>query len=86
MSTPKQAPRKPLQIKDSDGRSVPIAISNQVLSPGINFASPQFPTAAVSAPAVAPQPPMATQVPVTTEQNVQPTPPAPDSDVASAQQ
>jgi len=38
-----QAPRKPLQIKDTDGRAVPIAISNQVISPLANLTAPQFP-------------------------------------------
>ncbi|KPM04511.1 Heat Shock Protein 20-like protein 3 [Sarcoptes scabiei] len=39
-----KAPRKPLQISDTAaGRSVPIAISNQPISPHLNLAAPQFP-------------------------------------------
>lgn len=46
-----QAPRKPLQITDDTaGRSVPIAISNQSLSPALNLVPPQFPSAAVQQP------------------------------------
>ncbi|OTF83368.1 Heat Shock Protein 20-like protein [Euroglyphus maynei] len=42
-----QAPRKPLQITDDTaGRSVPIAISNQSLSPVMNLVPPQFPSTA----------------------------------------
>ncbi|KAI2802015.1 hypothetical protein BLOT_010207 [Blomia tropicalis] len=39
-----QAPRKPLQIKESDGRPIPIAFTNQCISPGVNMAAPQFPS------------------------------------------
>ena len=64
-----QAPRKPLQIKDTDGRSVPIAISNQMISPVINpMDAPQFPQPAQ------PQVPQAapTSIPVTSEAQPQP--------------
>ena len=49
-----QAPRKPLMIKDTEpGRSVPIALSSQCLSPmAQQFAAPpQFPVPAAPAPA-----------------------------------
>lgn len=57
-----QAPRKPLQIKDTDGRAVPIAISNQMLSPVHNMSAPQFPSG--------PAPAGNTSIPVTSEQSV----------------
>lgn len=77
-----QAPRKPLQIKDTDGRAVPIAISNQMLSPVHNMAAPQFP----AAPA-APQP-ANTPIPVTSEQSAQPpaAPAAPEAPPAAQPQ
>lgn len=64
-----QAPRKPLQIKDTDGRAVPIAISNQMLSPVHNMSAPQFPSGA--------PPPANTNIPVTSEQSVPPAQQAP---------
>lgn len=51
-----QAPRKPLQINETDGRSVPISISNVMLSPVRNLTAPQFPTA-----------PVGTNIPVSAE-------------------
>ena len=67
-----QAPRKPLQIKDTDGRAVPIAISNQMLSPVANLAAPQFPAA-----------PPGTNIPVTAEQAAPAPPPAPAAQPAA---
>ncbi|XP_027195163.2 protein lethal(2)essential for life-like [Dermatophagoides pteronyssinus] len=52
-----QAPRKPLQITDDTaGRSVPIAISNQSLSPALNLVPPQFPPTTATASAQPPPP------------------------------
>lgn len=58
-----KAPRKPLMIKDTEpGRAVPIAMSNQIISPGVSLAAPQFPVAATTS--ATPAPVVPTSIPV----------------------